>query len=565
MSNKSKTTEIILPKGCTGMILLNHALYNKGTAFTEDERQQFLLHGLLPSQIESLDKQTKRMYQFFQTHTTALEKHLMLRKIANRNKVLFFNLIFQNLEEMLPIIYTPTIGEAVTSFPLHDTPRGGLYLPKNKQHVFDKLVANSPIPQADIIVITDGSAILGIGDQGMAGIDICIAKLMVYTLCGGISPYRTLPVVIDVGTNNEQLLENPLYQGCQSERLTGIAYESVIDNAIAALKKRYPNALFHWEDFDRNHAQRHLDHHQKNLCTFNDDIQGTGAVTLATISTACRANHSHLIEQTYLIFGAGTAGIGIADRIFEALTMLGLSHAEAQDKIWLIDRDGLVTHNLSNLTDGQRKYAKDPGQINDWMTQENSISLLHHVIKNVEPTVLIGCSAVSGAFDKAAIQHMLTYMSHPIILPLSNPTDRCEATPKDLIYWTNGRARVATGSPFPSVDYHGQGFVIAQCNNAMIYPGIGLGCAISNASRITEKMIWAASEALSESTPNIEHPGAALLPTLSSIQETSAKIAYAIAKQAVEEKVATHLPSHEEIIDYMWQPHYPTFIQATKS
>ena len=549
--------QIILPHHLRGFSLLNNAQYNKGTAFSIEERKKLNLEGLLPEKIETLSEQATQMYDTFQAHSTPLSKHLMLNELMNQNQTLYFYLISQHLEEMMPIIYTPTVGEAVLDYPNHSISRGGLYLPKTHHQDFSTFVNNIKNEAIDIIVLTDGEAVLGIGDQGIAGMKICAAKLAVYTLCGGIRPDHTLPVMIDVGTNNPRLIEHPLYQGCQTERLEGPEYFEVIDQAIVALHARFPNALFHWEDFGRNHAQRHLNQHQNTLCTFNDDIQGTGAVALATILAACRANHTTLDKQTIVIFGAGTAGIGIADRIHQALCSNGLSDQKSKDLIWLIDRNGLILNNMEHLTPGQKKYAKSSDSVGQWPHTSNQTIDLHTVIQKAKPHILIGCSAVRGAFDETAIKHMLSYTQHPIILPLSNPTERSEATPHDLIYWTKGKARIATGSPFSPVDYHGQGFVIAQCNNAMIYPGIGLGRSVSQATRITDHMIWAASEALSQSNPAQHKIGAALLPTWPSIHQTSTKIAHAVATQAVQEGVATHAPSLEEISESMWMPHYP--------
>jgi malate dehydrogenase (oxaloacetate-decarboxylating) len=549
-----KKETIFIPEHYKGLQLLNHPDLNKGTGFSQQERDDLALHGLIPNKIETLDIQTQRMYEFYQTHNSPLEKHLMLKQILSRNKTLFFNIIYENLEEMIPIIYTPTIGKIVKTFPNHTVPKNSLYLNFKQKHIFENIVKNIENRNIDLIIITDGESVLGIGDQGIAGIDICIAKSIVYSLCGGISPYRTLPVIIDVGTNNPAMLENEFYQGEKCQRIDGEEYFATIDAAIKSLTKTFPNALIHWEDFGRNNAEILLKKYQTQFANFNDDTQGTGAAALATIKAACKANNTTISKQTFLIYGAGTAGIGIADCITQALMNLNITEQEAKDKIWLIDKPGLITHDIKNLTKGQKRYAK-PSHF------KFSHKPLHQTIKAAKPNILIGCSAVKGAFDQAAVELMLEYEKNPIILPLSNPNDKAEAHPQKLIYWSKGQARVATGSPFAPVDFHGQGFVISQCNNALIFPGIGLGCTIAKPKYITESMITATSDCLSNHNNQPYTIGSALLPTWSSIHETSISIALAIANTAHQEGLCSHTLTYDEIKKSMWQPHYPTLIK----
>ncbi|MBM93707.1 MAG: NAD-dependent malic enzyme [Legionellales bacterium] len=533
-----------------------NAQYNKSTGFTEHERELFKLQGGLPESQQTLDQQAEQAYAQYQKHTSDLTKHFMLSNLMLNHQTLYFYLLQKHLEEMLPIVYTPTVGSAVLDYPNHLIMPGGLYLSPTYHGKIEHCLQNLNNTEIDIIVLTDGEAILGLGDQGVSGMKICMAKCAVYSLCGGIDPQKTLPIMLDVGTDNERLLNHPLYPGIKSPRLRGKAYFNFIDHVIKKLHQQFPNALYHWEDFGRAHAERHLKKHSKNLCSFNDDIQGTGAVALATILAACQANSTELKKQTFLIFGAGTAGIGIAECIEQALKKNGLSERNSRLRIWLIDQKGLITDQMKGLTQGQKRYAKPHSKIMRWNINTDESIGLHAVIKNAKPTVLIGCSALRSAFDEQAIQLMMKYTDHPIILPLSNPTERAEANPSDLIKWTSGQARIATGSPFPPVDYQGQAFLISQCNNAMIYPGIGLGRSVSRATHITDNMIWAASTALSQCYRDNHQPGHALLPTWNHIHLASLNIAEAVAQQAYLDGVSELNITRDDIQTFMWVPKY---------
>lgn len=536
----------------TGKKFLTIPQLNKSTAFSQEERLELGLIGKLPVQVETLEQQVQRAYLQYSSYQTLLHKRIYLNDLHDKNQVLFYKLVSLYLTEMMPVIYTPVVGTAVQQFHREFRQPRGLYIAYPDREYIDQILDNRTHPHVDLIVMTDGEGVLGIGDQGIGAIDIPIAKLMVYTLCGGLNPSRTLPIQLDVGTNNQALLDDPLYLGWRHPRLQGQEYDDFIDQVVQAIKRKFSPIFLHWEDFGKDNARRNLVRFQDQLCTFNDDIQGTGAVTLAAILAAVQANQSTLSEQRVVIYGAGTAGTGIADQICEAMIREGLTPEEARKRFWLLDRNGLVLQGMPRVMPAQAPYARPVAEVQNW----SSTDLLQTVI-NAAPTILIGSSAKAGGFTQEIVEAMVQEISlRPIILPLSNPTEYAEATPVDLLKWTQGRALIATGSPFGDVD----GIRIAQCNNALVFPGIGMGVLAVQASRFTEGMLWAASETLSECAPIRKDPAGALLPTLSDAKVNARKIAIAVAKQACAEGLA-QVPNAadqvEALVDRMiWEPEY---------
>lgn len=544
-----------------GKALLSISQLNKGTAFTQEERFQFNLMGKLPYQIETLEEQIKRVYQQYSSCPDQLAKNTYLNSVLNQNQVLFYRLVEEHLEEMLPTIYTPVVGNAVQAFNKKYVGPRGLYICIQDQDHIEEILDNRTNPDVDLIVVSDGEGVLGIGDQGIGAMAIPVAKLMVYTAFGKINPFNTLPILLDAGTNNQELLDDPLYLGWRHPRISGRDYEIFIEKFVMVLKKKMPEVFLHWEDFGRNNAYRNLIHYRNTMCTFNDDIQGTGVVALATVLAAVRKTNTPLSQQRFIIFGAGSAGMGITDNIFNALLRAGLSEAEARQRIWLVDRQGLLTSLITDATEAQKPYLRDAAEIADWqVNHKQEISLLE-VVTHIHPTVLIGASARFGAFTQKAIEMMARHTTQPIILPLSNPTEKCEAIPADLIRWTNGHVICATGSPFDPVIYNGKSYAISQCNNYLSFPGIGLGIIAVKAKHLSDDMLWAATLTLSEyAAEDSEH----LLPTILHAPEASRKIAIAVAKQAVAEGLADidDKQSIEELVDaHRWKPEYLTYVR----
>lgn len=548
-----------------GKLLLSVHQLNKGTAFSQEERDKFHLTGKLPARIETLQEQVKRSYKQFGAYNGDLKRNIYLNDLHDTNQVLFYKLVSEHLAEMMPYVYTPIVGTAVKEFSTEFRRPRGLYLSYLERDRMDAILGNRSNPEIDVIVVTDGEGVLGIGDQGVGAMDIPIAKLMVYTLCGGIDPNRTLPIQLDVGTNNEKLLADPFYLGWRHERLQGKDYDNFIDQFVSAIQNHFPTVFLHWEDFGRDNARHNLERYQDKMCTFNDDMQGTGVVTLSALLAAVHAKGEQLRDQRIVVFGAGTAGTGIADQIVDALKREGLTEQEARACFWMIDRQGLLTRDMTHITAFQSIYARNPDEVSQWQRNENNIIGLAEVVHHVKPTVLIGCSAVAGAFTQPIIQEMASYTTRPIILSLSNPTERCEATPADMIAWTEGRALIATGSPFANVTYKDKTFRIAQCNNAFVFPGLGLGLIAVKAKRLTDDTLWAACQALSEFSPITKDPSAPLLPALDQAREVAERIAIAVAKQVLEEGNASIEPQCE-LGDYirnaMWHPQYLPYKKA---
>ncbi|WP_318490820.1 NAD-dependent malic enzyme [Photobacterium leiognathi] len=520
-----------------GPALLETPLLNKGSAFSVEERMFFNLEGLLPEAIESIEEQTERAYQQYLKFDNDMDKHIYLRNIQDTNETLFYRLVENHITEMMPIIYTPTVGSACEDFSNIYRRGRGLFISYPNRDRIEDMLNNASRQNVKVIVVTDGERILGLGDQGIGGMGIPIGKLSLYTACGGISPAYTLPVVLDVGTNNPQRLSDPMYMGWRHTRITGKEYDAFVDEFIQAVKQRWPEALIQFEDFAQKNAMPLLERYKDKVCCFNDDIQGTAAVTVGSLLAACKAAGSKLSEQRVTFLGAGSAGCGIAEAIIAQMISEGISDAQARSQVFMVDRWGLLINEMPNLLNFQQALVQKKEQLADWDVADNNISLLD-VMRNAKPTILIGVSGVPGLFSEEVIREMYAHCERPIIFPLSNPTSRVEATPFDLIRWTDGNALVATGSPFDPVIYEGKTYPIAQCNNSYIFPGIGLGVLSVNARRVTNEMLMESSRALAECSPLAIHGHGPLLPPLEDIQKVSRKIAFAVAKKAVEQHKA---------------------------
>ncbi|MEY2301683.1 oxaloacetate-decarboxylating malate dehydrogenase [Bacillus tropicus] len=542
-----------------GAEVLSTPLLNKGVAFTQNEREELGLKGLLPPAVLTLEEQARRAYEQFSSQPDDLLKNVYLTALHDRNEVLFYRILTDHLREMLPIVYTPTVGVAIQRYSHEYRKPRGVYLSINDPSGIEQAFANigATAENIDLVVVTDGEGILGIGDWGVGGINIAIGKLAVYTAAVGIDPSRVLPVILDVGTNREELLDNPFYIGNRHPRITGEAYDEFIDTFVQAVNKQFPKALLHWEDFSSRNARKILDKYRHDICTFNDDIQGTGAVSLAAVLSAVKASGVPLSEHRVVVFGAGTAGIGIADQVRDAMVRVGVSEEESYKRFWCIDRNGLVTDNMEDLLDFQIPYARKEAEVSEW--KQNGAIGLAEVVKHVKPTILIGTSTVAGAFKEEIIKGMASHVERPIILPMSNPTPLAEAKPADLIEWTEGRALVATGSPFEPVTYNGVTYVIGQSNNALIFPGLGLGTIVVRASVMTDGMFAAAAEAVA-SMVDTSQPGAPILPEVEELRNISEMVAIEVAKVAVAEGVARENLSDNDIKiavkEAIWEPEY---------
>lgn len=516
-----------------GPPLLEMPLLNKGSAFTLEERIEFNLIGLLPHNVETIEEQAERAYRQYSQHQNALDRHIYLRAIQDDNETLFFRLVTEHLEEMLPIIYTPTVGQACEEFSNIYRNHRGLFICYPDRDRMDDILRSATKDRVKVIVVTDGERILGLGDQGIGGMGIPIGKLSLYTACGGISPANTLPITLDVGTNNQALLDDPMYMGWRHPRVSQKEYDIFLETFVDAVKRRWPSVLLQFEDFAQANALPLLERYRDRLCCFNDDIQGTASTCVGTLLAACEAREESITQQRVVFVGAGSAGCGIAEQVVLAMQIEGLSEREARARICMVDRDGLVTTDQAWLRDFQCKLAHDPEMVADWENQ----SLLE-VVRHFKPTVLLGVCGMPSIFTEEVVKTMHAGCERPLIMPLSNPTSRAEALPEDVIRWTDGQALVATGSPFPPVVYQGKSYPIAQCNNAYIFPGIGLGVLASGARRVTDAMLMSASRALAREAPIAKKGEGALLPPLSQIRELSKLIAFDVAAQAQQEGVA---------------------------
>ena len=542
-----------------GMDLLNRQGLNKGTAFTEEERTEFGLHGLLPPHVETLDEQVARAYEAYKRKDDDLERHIYLRALQDANEVLFYRLLLDHIEEMTPLVYTPTVALACEQFSHIYRRARGLFISYPLRDSIPQLLRNRPNKDVDVIVVTDGERILGIGDQGAGGLGIPIGKLSLYTLIGGIRPERTLPIVLDVGTNNKERLSDPEYLGWRHERITGQAYFDFIDQFVQAVKKELPGTCLQWEDFATPHARPILNRYRDQLLTFNDDIQGTSAVALGAVLGAVRVTGKSLKQQQIVMLGAGSAGIGVADGLRAAMREEGLTEQEAQSRFWVIDKDGLLHSGRKELTLEQVVYARPESEIAGWPRTSDGQIRLADVIGKINATILIGLSTVSGAFSESIVREMARQVERPIIFPLSNPTSKSEAKAEDLIQWTDGRALVASGSPFAPVSYGGRKIPIAQCNNIYIFPAMGLGVVASGARRVTEPMMLAAARALAGNSPALKDASASLLPPLTDIRRVAAEIAFAVGVEAQRDGVAPKLSQdelRERVLKAQWTPAY---------
>ena len=542
-----------------GRQVLGNPRINKGTAFSDDERHDLGLNGLIPAAHFTLEDQIARVYAQYQRQPDDLARNVTLNALHDRNEVLFYRLLTDHLDEMLPIVYTPTVGKAIEHYSHEYRRPRGIYLSADHPELIEAslLAADAGPGDVDLIVATDAGAILGIGDWGVGGIDIAVGKLAVYTAAGGIDPARAIPVMLDVGSDRESLLEDPLYIGNRHHRVPEAEYDAFLDEFTRTVGKLFPLALLHWEDIGAANARRLLDRYRDEQLTFNDDIQGTGAVNLAAVLAAARATGVPLARHRMVIFGMGTAGAGIADQLTAAMMAEGVPEDEARRRFWAVDRPGLLTGEMTGLSDPQRRYARDPAEVAGWREAAAGIGLAE-VVARIHPTVLIGTSGVASAFTEPIVRDMAAHTERPVILPMSNPTALSEAVPADLIAWTKGRALVAAGSPYPAVDYGGIHYEIGQANNALIFPGLGLGVIAARARRVTGGMLLAAAHAIADLV-DISAPGAPLLPRMADLRETSTAVAAAVARAAEAEgltsvTLSSDLASHMRSL--MWEPRY---------
>jgi malate dehydrogenase (oxaloacetate-decarboxylating) len=542
-----------------GLDVLNSPLLNKGTSFTSEERKELGLTGLLPPDISTLEVQVKRTYLQYERLPDALSKNIFLTTLHDRNEVLFFRVFSEHLREMIPIVNDHTVGMAVANYHQEVRRPRGIYLSIDHPELIEESFRNfgAASGDVDLIIATDAEQILGIGDWGVGGIEVSIGKLAIYTAAGGIDPRRAIPVMLDVGTNKESLLNDPMYIGSRHARIRGESYDAFIDLYVKAVTKLFPNALLQWEDFAAGNARRILKRYREEICTFSDDMQGTGAIALAAAVSAVRVCGGRMSNQRVVIFGAGSAGIGAADQICEAMVRDGLSPADAARRFWLVDRQGLLTTESKDpLPDYQAVYARPGAESKDWQRGPSGIGLAE-VVRRVQPTMLIGASTMADSFTEPIVRDMAAHTERPIIFVLSSPPIRAEATPANLIAWTDGRALIATGSPFAPVTRRGATYVIGQLNNAMIFPGLALGAIASGSSRITRGMFAAAANAVS-SLVTVHQPGASLLPHIDDLRSVAVTVAVAVAESAFAEGVARVKMGDilEQVEDAMWQPEY---------
>jgi len=544
-----------------GRQVLANPRINKGTAFSDTERADLGLIGLIPAGHLTLEQQASRIYAQYLRQPSDLARNVLLNELHDRNEVLYYRVLAEHLSEMLPVIYTPTVGQAIEHYSHEYRRPRGVYLSVDHPELIEQSLRAFGLQEddVDLIVATDAGAILGIGDWGVGGMSIAVGKLAVYTAAGGIDPGRTLPVLLDVGTDRQALLDDPMYIGNRHPRVPADEYDAFLAAFVTAVRKVFPRALLHWEDMGTANARRLLTQYRDELPSFNDDIQGTGAVNLAAVLAAVTATGAELTGHRIVIFGAGSAGIGIADQLTAALTAEGLSAEQARTRFWAVDRHGLAVGDDHWLSADQRRYSRPSAEVADW--QRDSVLggiPLAEVVRRVHPTVLIGTSARGGAFTQDIVKDMAAHTERPVIMPMSNPTELAEARPADLIEWTGGRALVATGSPFPPVDYAGTRYVIGQANNALVFPGLGLGVIAAQAARVTDGMLSAAAHAVAAAV-NATAPGVSLLPEVAALRDTSLAVAVAVAQAAAADGVAGRELAGDrpaQVRDLMWQPDY---------
>ena len=545
----------------SGYDLLLHPELNKGTAFTEEERDAFALHGLLPPHIGTLEDQRERRKKALDNQPGMFARYTLMRDLQDSDETLFYSLIAHHIEELLPIVYTPAVGEGCQRFSeIWRKPRG-LFISYPARHLMDQMLADHRYDQIRCIVVSDGERILGLGDQGAGGMGIPIGKMALYTALGGIPPQHCLPILLDVGTDNDALLNNPIYIGWQHRRIRGREYDDFIESFVSAVQRRWPNILLQWEDFAGENALRILGRYRDRLCTFNDDIQGTAAVTTGALFAAVNATGIPLRDQTIAMYGSGSAGIGIVALLIAAMQEQGLSELEARRRIYAFNRHGLMVEGDPNLRASQAPLARKREDVASWtLSKPGPISLLD-VVRNAGVTVLVGVSAQCGAFTEEIVREMTRHTQRPVVFPLSNPTTVSEATPADLLRWTEGRAIVGTGSPFVPVEINGRAVRISQINNSFIFPGLALGILVSCAERVTDGMMMAAAKALASQSPTIQDNSAPLLPAVAQSRKVAVHVAESVARQAIAEGVSNADSSQitEAIRAYVWEPVYRNY------
>ncbi len=557
----STTDGVVARIHARGSAVLASPSINRGTAFTLREREALGLTGLLPTGVSTLEGQLRRVYAQYTEQANDLRKWVYLANLRDRNEVLFYRLLTEHISEMLPVVYTPTVGLAIERFSQEFRRTRGVYLSVDHPEDVEKSLRNTGLgpDDIDLLVATDSEGILGIGDQGVGGIEISIGKLAVYTAAAGIHPRRVLPVVLDMGTDNLKLLNDDMYLGARHARIRDQRYDDLIDAYVTAVGRLFPNAMLHWEDFGATNARRILNKYADQVCTFNDDMQGTAAVVLAAAFSAVRAAGSRIADQRVVIYGAGTAGLGIADIMRDQMIREGLSPQEAMERFYPMGSKGLLVDDAPGLLDFQQPYARRRAEVTGWVGGEPGGRIaLAEVVTRAQPTMLIGTSTHAGAFSEQIVRTMAAHAPRPIIFPLSNPTSKAEALPADLIAWTDGRVLTATGSPFPPVIHDDRTYQIAQANNALVFPGLGLGVAVVKATRISDRMIAAAADAVAQLS-DARRAGASLLPPMTDLRTVSAAVAIAVAKTATEEGLAQvefHDPI-QQVHDAMWRPEYP--------
>jgi malate dehydrogenase (oxaloacetate-decarboxylating) len=538
--------------------LTEHPLFNKGTAFPQDERQTLGICGLLPEAVSNLALQKQKTYESFKAKTDDLEKYIFMLSLLDRNETLYYALILDHLEEMLPIVYTPTVGKACQQFSHLFRRRRGLYVTANNIQHIDAILSNAPFSNISLIVVTDGERILGLGDLGSNGMGIPIGKISLYIAAAGLHPAYCLPIQIDVGTNNESLLEDPLYIGLRQKRLSGDAYDAIIEQFVTGVRRHFPSALLQWEDFGKNNAFRMLERYKERVCSFNDDIQGTGSVATAVLLSAMKIKRQKLSDQRFVMFGQGQAGLGIARQICTGLMMEGLSHQEAASRIFGIDKDGLLLKGMP-MSDDQQLFAKDPSFVANWTVADRSHISLVETIKNAKATVLFGVTGQSGAFTEDVLKAMGANDPMAMIMPISNPTIKAECTPEQAVAAAGSKCLIATGSPFKPVQINGEEKIISQCNNLYIFPGVGLGALIAGTPKVTDEMFMAASKALSDLVSDEELKQGRMLPRIDKIRYVSAQVALAVAREARSSGLGVRADDEkllQMVMNAMWEPQY---------
>lgn len=542
----------------TGYDLINTPMLNKGMAFTERERDLFRLHGLLPPHVGVIEEQAERRLKILRAFGTDFERYAFLRDLQDTNETLFYHVLVYHLEELLPLVYTPTVGEGCQHFSeIWRKPRG-LFLSYPNKHRIREILADPRFDRVRVIVVSDGERILGLGDQGAGGMGIPIGKLSLYTGCAGIHPELTLPILLDVGTNNHERLSNPLYIGWRHERIVGAQYDAFVEEFVSAVTQRWPDVLLQWEDFAGSNAGRLLETYRDRLCTFNDDIQGTAAIAAGTLLAAVQVTGGRLTEQRVAVLGAGSAGCGISSLLLRAMVDAGASEEQARRAFFLVDRNGLLVQGMEGITPAQEPFLQPREAVKGWGSSAQHIGLLE-VVRHAKPTVLIGVSGQAGAFTEPVIRAMAQSVARPVIFPLSNPTSRSEATPQQLVEWTDGRALIGTGSPFPPVSWKGGSIYVDQTNNSYVFPGVGLGVLATGARRVTDSMFMAAAKAVAAMSPTVADKTAPLLPPVDQLRDVSLAVAKAVALQAQTDGVAERCEEavvEQRIRAIVWEPEY---------